>query len=96
MNIFLIILFFPSLSLACSKEIRVDIIYRKVFPSVLDWSHKEYVKKNQSIKIDCKLYNEIEIGDILEPSDKDDLDFNLRDSFFNSPIEEVKYKVLKK
>ena len=92
--ILVLLIFFPIRLFSC--EILVDVIHKKSLPSIWDFSQKEYVKKNQVIKINCKLYNSVSVGDLLIPENEDDRDFNLRDSLFGSPIEDVKYKVIKK
>lgn len=94
--VFILFLFCSISVLCCEKELLVDIIHQKALPSMWDFSQKEYVKKNQVIKIDCELYKNISEGSILVPKDEDDVEINLRDALFGSPVEKVKYKVIKK
>jgi len=94
--IFLLLVGCPVKALSCQKELLVDIINKKSLPSMWDLSQKEYVKKNQIIKISCELYKTISEGDTLVPKDDEEIELNLRDALFGSPVEQVRYKVIRK
>lgn len=87
-------LFISNISTAdCLKTIQVESFNQKAFPSLFDLSQKTYDHKIKKILISCKLYDSIEVGDILV---EENIELNGRDNFFNSFVEERKYKVLDK
>lgn len=93
--VLLLLILFPSISCSCTKDIEVMVFTEKMLPSLLDFSKKVTNHGKEIVTISCKLYNEISVGDILYDP-KNPTQLSVKGSLFSGPLEEIKYKVLRK
>lgn len=94
--VLVIILFCLNGNADCVKEITVESYKEKTLPSLFNLSKNNYDTAVKKINISCKLYKEIDVGDILKDQ-QEETEINPR-GFFNgdSPVEFQRYKVISK
>lgn len=91
-----LILFTPiMLSAACLKEVKVIVYSQKMLPSLLDFSKKKNIRGEKMVTIDCLLYNDLKIGDILVDKSASP-EISIKGSIFDSPLDEIRYEVISK
>lgn len=95
-TLFVITLFCLNVNADCVKEITVESYKEKALPSMFNFSKNSYDKIIKKIDVPCKLYKQIEVGDILKDQ-QEETEINPR-GFFNgdSPVEFQRYKVISK